>query len=474
VLLTATRRWESTTRVVCRYYVADHLLGEVVSTDGDIGGGTTGHTSIGARKTAGTWGRFFGGVLEQLVVLDYEMCAEEIEARWRRMTVHQPQGVAGWRARQPPGAPWSRNPDAYIARLIKVWGQIGGLGAALAEEVRNLLPDRAYGDIIERWEKLVGLSPRPLDSLDTRRSRVLAMLQRENGFSLPILRAVLAPLFDLDPSNVELIEFTNRIVEPFDDLKPERWTLETSGVVATWTIVGGKLRLFVDGAETILPTTRLHARTSIPPAQRGAPANGVGTIAEIKIDSVTSWPSATNLIAGLYWYEFLSGDKLWIGITKIGADWVLAHRRLVGGVLSALTSIATLGASPTVYVRAKRTSSPTSMVVEYSTTGFGTGITSTTITCPPNPSYAGVSASADTALMTSTLVVLFDDFTIVAPTSTRPFVWFAYRNPALPGAPDLVGARALVARYRPAHTSAAVITSKSLIGGSPLGPLGGF
>lgn len=206
------------------------------------------------------------------------------------------------------------------------------------------------------------------------------------------------------------------IYEPFDDLKPERWNLQsTNDDSSSWTIINGKLRLFVDGDETILPTEKFHARTTLPPGRRGAPANGDGTIAEVKIDSVPSWPTATNLIAGLYWYEYLTGDKLWIGITKVGADWVLAHRRLVGGGLSALTSIVTLGASPTVYVRARRTSSPTTMVVEYSTTGFATDIWSTTINCPPNPSYVGVSASADTSLMTTTLEVLFDDLSIVAP-----------------------------------------------------------
>jgi hypothetical protein len=212
------------------------------------------------------------------------------------------------------------------------------------------------------------------------------------------------------------------IYEPFDDLKLERWNLQGTND-DSWTVVGGKLRCFVDGGESILPTEKFHARTTLPPGRRGAPANGAGTIAEIKIDAVTSWPTATNLIAGLYWYEYLTGDKLWVGVTKIGADWVLAHRRLTGGVLSALTSIATLGASPVVYVRARRTSSATSMVIEYSITGFATDISTATITCPPNPSYAGVSASADTALMATTLDVLFDDFSIVAPTST----------PSLPG-----------------------------------------
>ena len=50
VLLTATRRWEASDRVVCRYYIGDELIGETASADGAIAGDTGGHITIGCRR----------------------------------------------------------------------------------------------------------------------------------------------------------------------------------------------------------------------------------------------------------------------------------------------------------------------------------------------------------------------------------------------------------------------------------------
>ena len=477
-LFTATRRWESTSRVVCRYYAADHRIAEVVSTAGSIGGGTTGRTSIGARKTAGTWGRFFSGTIEQLGVFDYEISLEEIEATWRRLTVHQPEGVIRFRASSPPGVPWSRDPSSTIGRMIKVWGHLAGGAAAAAEQLEDMLPDRAYGDALDRWLNLVALSPRPLDSVDTRRERVLAFLQRENGYSLPILRRVLAPIFDLAEDQVQILEFANRIDEDWSSLRVERWHVDAAS--GSFTVGSGKLRLVVTEGDTLSSADRQHMITSLPEGEHGAPANGVGTWIQTKIDSVAAWPTNASAIAGIYWWNAVTDDRQWIGVAKSGSNFVLAHRRKVGGVLSATTTLATFGASmPALYVRARRTASDTSMLVEWSTVGFAASLSSATITCAPDPAWAGIGASVDGIINAADIDVSFDDFACDAPAGRRAFAWYAYRNPALPGTPDMVGARLLVARYRPAHTHADAITSLSLLCGDPSsvcagGPLGGF
>jgi hypothetical protein len=49
LMLTAVRRWSSQRDVVVRYYLGDQLLNEAIANDGEIGGGTSGTTSIGAR-----------------------------------------------------------------------------------------------------------------------------------------------------------------------------------------------------------------------------------------------------------------------------------------------------------------------------------------------------------------------------------------------------------------------------------------
>jgi hypothetical protein len=50
---------------------------------------------------------------------------------------------------------------------------------------------------------------------------------------------------------------------------------------------------------------------------------------------------------------------------------------------------------------------------------------------------------------------------------TRPFYWYALRDPALPGAPDLVGARAVARRMKHGFTHASAIVSRSFLCDDP-------
>lgn len=479
VLLTCTRRWESSLRVVVRFYVADKMIGEFISFDGDIGGGTLGHLSIGARKTGGAWGRYFSGVVEQLVVYDYELSQEEIEAQWRRLAVHQRDGEQRMRLLSPPGEPWSMRPDSSQGRATKQAGQILALPAALAEESRNLLPDRCYQDMIERWERLVGLSPRPLDSLDTRRLRVIAFLSRENGFALPIIRRVMAPVLDLIPTDVEIMEFTNTVYEPFDALRPERWHVETP---SAWSISSGMLRvqLAAGSSAPVSGAGQVHARMSFPTGERGAAASGPGALCQVQIGPASSWPStATNLIAGIFWWDGVSDDCLFAGVTRVGSDYAVAYRTRTSGVTSAVTVAAVVGAYPNLFIRTRRTGA-SQMTLEFNTTGLDQPVTTATFACSSRMTYAGVGVSCDGAFSGLDLDIAFDEFTLHAPAGLRVFRWFVFRNPALPqGQSDLVGARLLIQRYKPAHTYADVITSKSLLCDSLSsvcdgGPMGGF
>ena len=448
-----------------------------MSTAGDIGGGTTGHTSVGARKTAGTWGRFFSGAIEQLGVYDYEMPLEEIEATWARLSRHQPEGVERFRASSPLGAPWSRDPSSVIGKLIRVFGHMAGGAASLAEEMGDILPDRASSPLLARWEFLLAKPPLPLDSLDTRRERTLSLIQRENGLARPIVKKVLATVLDVAEDAVDIREFTNRIDEPWDSIRVERWHNE-GGVFSS---VSGKLRVLVpDGSDLPFgsPSQRGHLITSIAEGDHGQPANGNGTWCEIKVDSVTSWPS-NDAVVGLYWFDAMTDDRIWIGVSKVGANYVLAHRRKVAGVLSSITVLHTFGASlPAFYLRTRRTSSTTSMLVEWSTTSFAADLSTATITCPPSPAWVGVGAGVDGTL-DADLTIFFDDFATHAPQGRRSYSWYVYRNLALPGTPDMIGARQLVSRYRHSHMHADAVTSLSVLcdnNASPCngGPMGGI
>jgi hypothetical protein len=62
--------------------------------------------------------------------------------------------------------------------------------------------------------------------------------------------------------------------------------------------------------------------------------------------------------------------------------------------------------------------------------------------------------------------------------SLRPYIWYAFRDPALNGRPDMIGADRLVKKIKPAYTYAAAISSKRVICDDPrdgicdLGPVG--
>jgi hypothetical protein len=232
-LLTVTRRWESSSSVIVRYYANETMIAEVTSTDGDISGGTTGGTSIGARKAAGTWQDFFSGTIDQLAVYDREVSHEEIRQTWRRLFVYQPAGVAMFSGLIPPGLRWNADPGNYSGRRVKLAGQALGLGVAAIEELRALfLPDAAAKDHIARWEKLTGLAPKPRDSLDRRRQRVMSFLAREENMAVPSILAALEESLDADAADLEMIEFTNTVSDSFETLETERWFVNPETGVA--------------------------------------------------------------------------------------------------------------------------------------------------------------------------------------------------------------------------------------------------
>jgi hypothetical protein len=241
LMLTATRRWVSSTRVVLRYYLGDRLLAEVESSDGEIGGGTTGTTQIGTRYTGAAYDRFFDGIIDEIRVLDEELTAEEITATYRRITVDQPRGYQLVREVHDPGFPISQDPASRAQRETRLWGHALGFAAAQAENVReNILPDRAYGRVLTRWEAITKQAPRQGDDVETRRRRVVGRIRQRLGASIPGVGDALLELVDTDPANLEIVAFDQTIADDWDRL---RWRYDpvasstitkTGGVGGLW------------------------------------------------------------------------------------------------------------------------------------------------------------------------------------------------------------------------------------------------
>ncbi len=458
ILLTATRRRVSTTEVVCRYYANDRLLAEVSTADGDIGGGTTGHTSVGARKVAGTWVNGFSGVIDQLKVTDYEMSAEEVSAVWERMTVHQPNGVIALRALSPPGAPWSRNPGSDIAKFINVAGQALGLAAARAEELRqNGLPHRAYADTIGPWEQLAGLPSNDRTPLDTRRSRIVAQLSRDNGYAPPQIRQALSGPLDLAPDDVELIEFSPHVADSFATLETERWHLEPAG---SWTASGGALVLH-RAAGSDLRYSPPPGGTLSPCHARLAVDDTTDLLAQVKV-SWTSLPAFSTV--GLFMHNRRTNDSLWFGVRFEGGIYKIGWQQLKAGVLSAFTVVETPTTNVVHYLRVTKGAAAGDYTLRWSTIGFNSMSSALIVGAGmAAPENVGVAAMSTMALIGSDLDATFDDFFVRAPRSRRAFHWYALRAPGLPGAADLLGANTTMRTIKPAHTHAYAITSRSLL-----------
>lgn len=484
-LLTATREWVSSTEVVVRYYVDDQLVAEIDSTDGDIGGGTTGTTSIGARRTTGTWGRYFAGVLDEVQVLDRALCAEEVATLWARLAVHQPAGVERFKSLAPPGAPWFADRGSRIARLGKSVGQGLGVSAAKTDEIaRTFLPDKSSAAAIERWEDVLGLAARPADRLQTRRDRVVAMLQRENGYGTAQVRAALATPFDQDAASVDMIEFSTTVEDGFATLEEERWHVEPA---ARWSVGGGLLLLAADGADDARLPGSCCARTPLYTASGGRPerqeAARLGYVAQVAMrDYDTANPG--DALAGLMLYSFADREAVWFGIWDNAGQYDLAYATYFDGVLSAFVEVeANVDESAIAYLRIRADAETANLLtLEWAIGGAGFASLSNTLAVDLSasgfaPDYVGVGAVTAATTFGADLEVGFDDFLVRSPNGERAFHWYAMQDGT--GNPDMIGAQRLVERLKPAHTHAAAITSLSLLCDDPAsgcdrGPLGGI
>ncbi len=482
--LTATRRWESTGRVVLRYYVDDRLVHEVISTDGDISGGTTGHTSVGARKNAGVWENYLNGTLDELAVYDYEQSHQEIRETWRRLYDHQPGGVETLAALIPIGAPWYRDPSNKIGRRMKVVGQSLGLAAAAIHELRALwLPDAAPASLIPRWEKLAGLAPRPRDSLDTRRTRVVAYFAREEGYSIPAIQEALSGPFDQDAGDIELMEFQNAQGESWQTLDTQRWLVDV-GDGATWTLVVGGLQLSVPAATDVRWAAKrlsAHVRMAVDTGGRGF------TFATAKI---SGWTLPLNAGVGILAVNRRTNNALWYGLKNVAGTVQIGYQMVEADVPSVFVALEAAGAGP--YWLRMRTPDEDSGLLGFnesaftlsrSTTSSQSGFTDYVpdITIDERDlDWVGHGVFGEASSTAGVTTVTFGEFIVSARYGLRPFYWYAHRPPAEPGTPDMRGANDLVQKIKPAHTYAAAIDSKQVLCDDPayglcdLGPLGGF
>lgn len=471
-MLTATRRWEAPDRVVLRYYIGDTLLNEVISSDGSIGGGTTGMTQVG-HWTDGGPANYLAGDLDELMVLDRELSIEEIEATWLRITQYQPLGHQLFTELHDPGFPLPNNPAADVQLETRMIGHAIGLAAAAAENMRaNMLPGRSYGQVLDDWETATRPRRVPGQDVDTRRARVVARMRQRRGVSVGGIQDALVGLLDgADPTtDLEFIAFDNTVRDDFDTLERERWCSIPSSAVSA---VSGAAS-FQPGAGAFPmngPTKNwVTMRTSV----SGRSDNGRQAHQLVKLVFTTA-PSTAE--AGVFFACVPDRNYLLLGLRNNAGSFEVVAQSFQNNVAGSLAVLAVLGANPAaIWLHLYQTATDGQWVAGWSTTSATTGFTeSSPIAHPALAHWAGCYLRSPGAIAAPRAD--FDDYALRTPFGVRPFRAYVLLDSGLGFEPDIQGAQSVMRTLKHAYTHATLITSRSLLcdneeSGCDLGPMG--
>lgn len=471
-LITATRRWVSPTSVVCRYYIGDVLLGEVASADGDIGGGTTGTFLLGCNKAGGTaLGSFFAGIVDEVAIFDRELCLEEIQDTWLRITLYQPLGVQLFRELHDPGFPMSREPSSDIQLENRQIGMGLGFAASRIENIRrNLLPQRSYGDALENWEQVLRPIRTPDRSLDARRARVLARLRQRRGCSIPGLQDLLGSLLGgADVSQLEFLAFSNTWADDFDGgIDNLRW--DRAGQPVSHSLAGTAKFAPGPGDFEVADNTWATMRRSVAGDARQAH----------QIVKLVFTTPQSNSEAGCYFDNAGLSNRLLLGLRDLGGSFRIYTESFVGGLSQGQVEQATIGANPAaIWLHLYQTTVDGTWAASWSVTGPTTGFTApVTITHPTVAHWAGMYLRTISPAGSGP-VADFDDHLLRTPFGTSPLNAYVLLDRALGFSPDIVGARQCVDTIKHAFVHGTFITVPELVcddpdNGCDTAPCGGF
>lgn len=484
LLLTATRRWIDSTHVAIRYYIGDQLMADTISADGDIAGGTTGTTQIGARFVSAAFDRFLAGNIDELRVVDYELTAEEIAATYRRITYHQVRGYQLVREAHPLGFPISSDPGSRVQRETRLWGQVMGFAAAQADNVRdNALPDRAYGPKLEQWEGITKQPPRPGDSTEARRARVVSSIRNKAGVSIPGINTVISEVIATAVSNLEIMAFDQGFFDSMVGFSAERWHADP-GAGTSWTSGGGARALA--GAATDI---RFLGHTASPwmTVRTGIAAmplfvSGLGAHLLAK---VTPALLPTSGEVGVYFADRVRNNFFLLGLRNNAGVFQIVTETFVAGVSSGAVVQAVSSLVPHwlhIFHQAKpHLETLTGITARWSTTSGTAGFSQVAdLAFPAGFQWCGMYARGTAAALGGGgLDATFSGVLHRCPFGDRSLRFYVYRNPTLPGVPDLLAAHNLLQGIKQSHTQGTVITSKSILCDDPTtgcdrGPMGGF
>lgn len=446
--LVAVRRWITATSVAVDYYVNEDFIGTGLSSDGDIEGGDGGTVFIGVNDGAGTpaTGLVAGDILDELRVTNGERTAEELRQVYRRLFVYPSLGGDLVRSFLPPGQGYSSDPSSIVQREISIEGD--GLAnawhrVAILEE--DWLPDRAT-QTLERWEKVLRLTPGPNDSYATRRANALAYERKIHGFSREKIADAIAPLLGVDAAHVTFREFSNRWADDFSSALSTVWTSTTGGGAAP-AVAAGKLTL------AFLATHDARWTAAVDHATRVTRGIGETDQAEIyaQVSSVTL--ANTDDKAGICLISSLGGtDHHVLGVKWDGAALAFVSESVIGGV----TSTTAYGAPPAAPFILRARLSSGNAELAYSTSFDGPWTVVASVPTVAIIASVGVCLLSVGASPASGGSIFFEETRAWHPMSRDVFRWFVTSSPAPAATFNLAPAQALVDAMKPAHTQGIV------------------
>jgi hypothetical protein len=343
-----------------------------------------------------------------------------------------------------------------------------------AEQVReDWWPDRAYGEQLAWWERLVRARVMPGDTVPTRRARVLGLLRTVLGFNIPDLQTALAPVFGQDAEDVEIVELPAELSDDFDTddiTTPPSSLWRGSAGDGTMSISSSDLSIGCTAGDDVRWLTmggRPPHREIALSVLTGENADGASLFTEI----ITTVAPNNKTMIGHYWRD-AGGNTVFIGMTDDGANQKLAWFEVIGGVPSALVQLHAPGnAFATAYLLTRFVTGSTFGWQVATTEAAITGTVAEIETNVENPLWCGLAAVCIENSKGACEGAFSTDFArLFEPNTPRGFTWLAVRDPGDPGSYDLAAAQVQIDKQGPAHAMGVVLTDRRgyLAGESPI------
>jgi len=395
--------------------------------------------------------------------------AEEVRQEYRRMLVHQPAGATVVRNNLPPGSSYNQLASSLVQKLIAAEGDaIGHLLALGAQMSEDWLPDRAYGQHLEHWERVLKVASRADDTSAQRRAVCVAAMRKELGFALEDIKTALSPLLDVDTKDIEIVEFTGLRTDDFstDDITtPPSSLWSTKAGAGTITIEAGPLlRLAINSGENARWYNGGAPRREVAlAANLGEDVDGATMMSTVVRTSPASPGNNQDVIYGHFWRDVVGNAVI------IGKQWNQAdsYEHVVGYEVSLDDGIAATlfdvdpGSSGFDHILT-RYDTAGQMYYEYASTlggllGYGGTSQAANLS---SPRWAGLCIVGLDSSTSAAWDIDFTDFRLFEPKSPRGHVAIVYRDPSDPGTPKIDQAQVQVDRQGPAHGLIQVATHK--------------